>query len=629
MSPNPRRDHPSATEQSEMQNAALERHADSKDLLNLVANQAAANPAAPALVAGDLTMTYGELDRRSNQLAHHLIALGAGPECIVAICLRRSPEAVACALAVLKTGGAFLPLDPTYPAERLGLMLSDAQPQVLITSQNLSGQVPVTVPEIVYLENDAAEIDHRPAEAPRISPAPENLAYVIYTSGSTGQPKGVEITHKSLLNLLLWHNREFGVTSSDRASHLAGVGFDAAIWEVWPYLAAGASLHLPDEATRVSPEQLRDWLVAERITISFLPTALAERVMSLEWPGHAALRFLLTGADTLHRYPTVGLPFELVNNYGPTECTVVATSGRVPPGLRSDGRPTIGRPIADTQIYILDEALRQVAPGMAGELYIGGVGVARGYRNLPELTAERFIRDPFSSDPGARLYKTGDKATYLSDGQIAYLGRIDEQIKMLGYRIEPNEIIAALDRHPAIESSVVVARGGAASDEKRLVAYVTFRRGDRPAAAELADFIRKDLPDYMVPHLFAQLEALPLTVNGKVDRAALPDPSAENTLRDEAFIAPRTPIEERLVAVLTTLLHLDEVSVNDNFFMLGGHSLLGTQLIATLRSAFSVDLSLRTLFDSPTIAELAGEIERMMPGKVDQTTAAEVRKLPA
>src|SRR5207248_877016 len=285
-----------------------------------------------------------------------------------------------------------------------------------------------------------------------------HLAYVIYTSGSTGQPKGVEITHASLLNLIAWHRTEFAVTPTDRASHLASVGFDAAVWEVWPYLTAGASLHLPDANTRVSPEQLRDWLVKEQITISFLPTALAEHVMALEWPTQTALRFLLTGADTLHRYPTSSLPFELVNNYGPTECTVVATSGRVRPEIDAKGLPTIGRPIANTSIYILDENLREVSPGAEGELCIGGVGVARGYLNRDELTSEKFIADRFSLERGAKLYRTGDLARYLDNGEIAYLGRVDEQIKILAYRIEPAEVERVLNRHSAIKSSVVVAR---------------------------------------------------------------------------------------------------------------------------------------------------------------------------
>jgi acyl-coenzyme A synthetase/AMP-(fatty) acid ligase/acyl carrier protein len=427
---------------------------------------------------------------------------------------------------------------------------------------------------------------------------------------------------------VFWHQREFDVTPRDRASHLAGVGFDAAVWEVWPYLSAGASLHLPDDDTRISPALLRDWLVQQEISISFLPTTLAERVMTLDWPKESALRFLLTGADTLHQYPNTELPFQLVNNYGPTECAVVATSGRVLPKDQFNGLPTIGRPISNTTVYLLDENLQPVPAGTSGELYIGGSGVARGYLNRPDLTAERFIRDPFSTEIGARLYKTGDLASWRSDGELAFLGRTDEQIKILGHRIEPNEIVAVLDRHPSIRSSVVVARGQECR-EKQLAAYIVLSNGNPPATSDLRTFLQSALPDYMVPTAFVQLDALPLTPNGKVDRAALPEPDPENTLRDDPFTAPSTPIEQRLAKILTMLLNLNEVSINDNFFLLGGHSLLGTQLIGKIRGAFGVELPLRTLFDTPTIAELSTEIERLIFARVESMSDAEVDSLLA
>jgi amino acid adenylation domain-containing protein len=593
----------------------------------MVAIQAAATPNAPAVVANGEVLTYAELDRRANQLANRLIALGVKPETIVARCLDRSPESVMCTLAVLKAGGAYLPLDPKYPTERLAFMLNDAQPRVLITGKDFSEEFPQGSWSVVDIDLDQ-EIEQGSVEAPSNNVKKDQLAYVIYTSGSTGQPKGVEITHGSLMNLVMWHQREFQVNANDRASHLASVGFDAAVWETWPYLTAGASLHLPDENTRVSPALLRDWLVANQITMTFLPTALAEAIMILDWPAQTALRFLLTGADTLHRYPKGNLPFELVNNYGPTECTVVATSGRVKSEPRSGGLPTIGRPIDNTEVYILDENLQQVPPGTAGELYIGGAGVARGYLNQPDLSAKKFVCDPFSADPGARLYRTGDMARYLEAGDIAYLGRADEQIKMFGYRIELTEIEAAIDRHPAIASSVVMARGSA-RDEKRLTAYLRMRNGTTPAAAELRDFLRASLPDYMLPSLFVKIETLPLTANGKIDRAALPEPRIENSLRDEKFVAPRSPIESRLGKILGSLLNLNEVSVNDNFFLIGGHSLLGTQLIVKIRSAFGVDLPLRTLFEAPTIADLSNEIERLITARVESMSEDEALALLA
>src|SRR5712692_4900396 len=455
---------------------------------DLVAAQAALRPNCQAIVSGSEALSFADLDRRANRLANYLIALGVGPETIVGLCLNRSTESVVCALAVFKAGGAYLPMDPAYPVERLRFMLDDASPRVLITREDLGEELSCGQWIVVNIDTDQ-NIEACSSDAPKMTVTADPLAYVIYTSGSTGQPKGVEVTHESLLNLVNWHTHEFAVTSQDKASHLAGVGFDAAVWELWPYLTAGASLHLPDETTRVSPELLRDWLVASQITISFLPTALAEPVMILDWPPTAPLRYLLTGADTLHRYPTDNLPFELVNNYGPTECTVVATSGRVQIGAGTIGLPAIGRPIDNTTVYILDKNLQQVSRGKSGELYVGGVGVARGYLNRPELTAEKFISDPFSAEPGARLYRTGDLARYLDDRQIAYLGRIDEQIKILGHRIEPNEIEAMLDRHPAIASSVIIARG-AACDEKRLAAYLVMSNGTTPAAADLRGFLQ-------------------------------------------------------------------------------------------------------------------------------------------
>ena len=598
-----------------------------RNVAELVSAHAAAAPKAIAITDDGRVMTYGELDGRANRLANYLIELGVGPEAIVGLCLDRSLLSVVSALAVLKSGGAFLPLDPAYPIERLLFMLNDAQPSVVITLDADAKNISRGRWKVLSIDGNET-YENYSADVPATTFSSEQLAYVIYTSGSTGQPKGVEITHAGLLNLIAWHRTEFSVTPSDRASHLASVGFDAAVWEVWPYLTAGASLHLPDETTRVSPEQLRDWLVKERIAISFLPTALAERVMALEWPRQTALRFLLTGADTLHRYPASSLPFELVNNYGPTECTVVATSGRVRPDIDAKGLPTIGRPIANTSVYILDENLREVQPGAEGELCIGGVGVARGYLNRAELTAEKFIPDPFSLEPDARLYRTGDLARYLDNGEIAYLGRVDEQINILGYRIEPAEIERVLNRHSAIESSVVVARG-IFGEERRLVAYLVMSNGPVPTPLELRRLVTSELAQYMAPSIFVRLDKLPTMPNGKVDRLALPEPDVDNTLRDERFIAPRTAIEKRLAMILSSVLNLNEVSVNDNFFLLGGHSLLGTQLLARVRSTFGIDLTLRALFESPTIAELSREIENLIIARVESMSEEEALLLLA
>jgi amino acid adenylation domain-containing protein len=582
----------------------------------LLSNQAEATPHALAVAAGTDSLTYRELNSRANRLAHYLQNCGVGPEEVVGLCLERSLELVVAALGVLKAGGAYLPFDAAAPAARVASLLADSQASVLITTRAIADRLPAVSSRVLAIDAESAAIAQHPSHSPSVEFRPENLAYVIYTSGSSGEPKGVEITHQSLSNLVSWHQDAFGVTPSDRATQLASPGFDAAAWELWPYLTAGASVHVVDRLTIVAPAELRDWLVSQRITISFVPTALAEQLIALHWPTPVALRFLLTGADTLRHYPPGNLPFALVNNYGPTECTVVATSGTVPPASCPDSAPSIGRPIPNTQIYILDKNQQKVSAQVAGELYIAGMGLARGYRNRPDLTAQRFVRNPFSSQPGSRMYRTGDLASYLPDGQIAFFGRVDDQIKILGYRIEPNEIATALDKHPAVQVSVVVSREDVPG-EKRLVAYVCLAPDSEVTERELSSFMAKSLPAYMVPSAFVRVTSFPLTVNGKIDRSALPAPDATNTLRDRIIIAPRTLVEERLSEILCGLLHLDSLSMEDNFFMLGGHSLLGTQLIARIRDMFDVEITLRVLFDNATVAGISSEIERLILAKLN------------
>ena len=570
-----------------------------------VAIQAAETPDAIAVTDATETLTYRELACRAGRLADALRAFEVGPDMVVAICLERSAAFVVAALGVLQAGAAYLPIDPAAPPDRLEFMLEDAAPRVTVTESRLATRLPYGA----WPRLDVHEVTVGPGQpaARHDVVKPEHLAYVIYTSGSTGRPKGVEITHGSLANLVTWHRRAFGVTADDRAPLYASPAFDAAVWEIWPYLVSGASLHLPPDAARTDPEALRDWLVAHSITIGFVPTPIAERLMALPWPMWTPLRTLLTGADTLHRYPPDGLPFTLINNYGPTECTVVTTSGPVEPEPFGETLPTIGRPIDNVDVLVLDDTLSPVPPGAAGELYIGGVGLARGYRGRPDLTAERFVAHP--DDAGARLYRTGDRVRLLGDGRVAFLGRVDDQVKIRGYRVEPDEIAAALGAQAGVQACAVVAReddGG----ERRLVAYVVAAAGAALGREALAAALRRSLPDYMVPATFVALPTLPLTTNGKVDRAALPAPDASNMLRDGEVVAPRSEVETELAAILSTLLGVEEVSVQDNFFLLGGHSLLGTQLIVRVREVFGVELSLRTLFDAPTIADLATEIER-------------------
>jgi len=530
------------------------------------------------------------------------------------------------ALAIWKAGGAYVPMDPAYPRERLRFMLEDAQAAILVTDASLAAAWPDGKWEVVDISGRQAASGAD--EAPDVETTPADLAYVIYTSGSTGRPKGVEITHRGLANLVSWHRQAFSVSSSDRASYVAGLGFDAAVWDLWPYLATGASLHLPDELTRTSAEPLRDWLVAQNITISFVPTPLAEQLVRLEWPRHSALRLMLTGGDTLHRYPPAGLPFTLVNNYGPTECTVVATSGPVLPNEDAATRPPMGRPITNTEILLLDDRLQRVPPGTPGEIHIGGAGVARGYRNLPDLTRKKFIPHPFSAAPADRLYKTGDLASELPDGQFAFLGRIDDQIKIRGYRIEPSEIVTVLNRHESIRESLVAAKPQSSGD-RQLVAYVVLNAGASPRHTALRAFLGEYLPDYMLPAAFVRLEAFPLTAHGKIDRAALPEPTPENTLADDFSEASASPVESRLTGILSTLLGVKGVTLDDNFFQIGGHSLLGAQVLTRVRDTFGVELSLRSLFDHPTARGMSAEIEHLIFAKLQASGDDEARRLLA
>ncbi len=594
----------------------------------LVAAQATIWPDAVAAVLGKALLSYKELNQRADRLACFLQSVGVGPDVVVGIHMKRSLAMIVAALAIMKAGGAYLPLDPNYPIERLIFMLKDAQAPVLLTAECLRNALPARPEQVVVLDSEG-RLTREAASRPVANNAEAgNLAYVIYTSGSTGQPKGVEVTHRSLSNLVSWHRRAFKVSTADRASQLSALGFDAAVWEIWPYLTAGARIHLADAVAINEPVAVRDWLSSEGITISFLPTPLAEQIMTLEWPAKSSLRLLLTGADTLHHYPRRKLPFVLVNNYGPTECAVVATSGTVLPDEHPDRLPSIGRPIDNVQMFILNEQMQRVPVGESGEICIGGAGLARGYRNRLDLTAEKFVRNPFGLDPHGRLYKTGDLGRYLPDGQIEFLGRADEQIKIRGFRIEPAEIVKVLDENPGVRASVVVARE-IAPGAKRLIAYFVPAAKAVPTHTELRNSIATRLPEYMVPGTFVKLEALPLNSSGKVDRGALPAPTTENTLRDDTFIAPRTPVEERLASMLAPLLGLDKVSVEDNFFLLGGHSLLGTQLIARVRDAFGVELTLRALFDAPTVAKLSAQVEGLLLARLEAMSEAEAERLLA
>jgi len=584
----------------------------------MVARRAAENPAALAVSGVRGELTYGELNRRANQLAHYLREIGVRREVVVGLYLDRSPAMAIAALAILKAGGAYLPLDPIHPAERLAFMVQDAQAAVLVSGSRQMEGFPSGDWQIVTVDGDAQKIFGQPETEIESGVDAEDLAYIIYTSGSTGQPKGVELVHGGLSNLVGWHQRAFQVTAADRASAQSTLGFDAAVWELWAYLAAGASLHFPDDSVRNDANAMRDWMVSRQITISFVATAIAERLLRVEWPAETRLRCLLTGADTLKTYPPERLPFVFVNNYGPTECTVVSTSGVVPVRGSASEAPSIGSPIDGVEIYILDEEKRPVRDGAAGEIYVAGANMGRGYRGRPDLTSERFVENPFHR--GARMYRTGDVGRWLPNGDIAFLGRVDEQIKVRGYRVEPTEVATVLGRHSAIESCLVTASENLPG-EKQLVAYVVPAKGAQLSARVLREFLLERLPDYMVPSAFVRIASVPVTAQGKVNRAALPAVNG-NRLSDEVYVEPRTMVEEELVKILGPLLKLDRVGVNDNFFLLGGHSLLGTQVIARVSETFGVDLTLLKLFDHPTVSEMAAEIETLILAKVEQASAA-------
>ncbi|MBC1223946.1 amino acid adenylation domain-containing protein [Nostoc sp. UCD121] len=568
----------------------------SKCIHELFEEQVEKTPYAIAVVYEDESLTYQQLNDRANQLAHYLRSLGVKPEALVGICIERSPLMVVGLLGILKAGGAYVPLDPAYPQERLAFMLADAQVSVLLTQESLVTTLPPHQARVVCL--DSATFSAIAENLPH-TVTTDNLAYVIYTSGSTGRPKGVQIEHRGLLNLVFWHQQAFAVSSLDRVTQVAGVAFDACGWEIWPYLTAGASIHFPNDETRLDPEQLRDWLLSKAITISFLPTPMAEKILSLNWSVNAALRTLLTGGDQLHQYPSTSHPFEVVNNYGPTENTVVATSGTVPKRQQAYLPPAIGRAIANTQVYILDSLLQPVPIGVTGELYISGESLARGYLHRPDLTAERFIHNPFA--PEGRLYRTGDLVRYQADGNIEFLGRIDNQVKIRGFRIELSEIEATLTQHPQVRDAVAIAREDIPG-VKSLAVYI-IPEITQPTSNELRLFLKSKLPSYMIPASFTFLEVLPITPNGKVDRRALPVPEFESD-ESTGFVSPHTHTQEVLAKIWRDVLLLKQVGIHDNFFELGGDSIISMQIIAKANQA-GLKLTPKQLFQHQTIAELA------------------------
>lgn len=582
----------------------------------LVARRAAAHPEGVAAVGSGGPLTYGDLDARATQLGSALRGAGVGPECVVAVVMERSPAMLVALLGVLKSGAAYVPIDPGCPADRLAFMLTDTGTPVVLTHASVRDRIPEGAPAVWCLDGEHDRLANGPTgELPAAIP-PDGLAYVIYTSGSTGQPKGVEVTHRGLLNLVRWHNRRYAITADDRATQIANVAFDASVWEIWPYLAAGASVSFPGADTTSEPAALWRWMAAERITVAFVPTPLAEAMLREPPSSGLALRALLTGGDRLQRGPSFRLPFAVVNHYGPTENSVVTTCGDVEVAGPGDPPPPIGRPIDNVRAYVLDRRQQPVPIGIPGELYIGGPSLARGYLRRPHLTAERFVPNPFDIGGDSRLYRTGDVVRYLPDGNLQFLGRNDEQVKVRGFRIELGEIEQVLRQHPAVREAIVIVREYGPGD-RRLLGYLTLRDPGAAGEALLADIrssARQKLPEYMVPAAILVLDALPLTANGKLDRRALPDPEIARRDRAEEVESPRNSQEQALADVWARVLHVERVGIHENFFDLGGDSILSLQIVGGAAER-GLRLTPRQIFEHPTIAELAALVPAVAPAE--------------
>ncbi|MEE1825256.1 amino acid adenylation domain-containing protein [Streptomyces sp. BE20] len=574
--------------------------------------QARRHPEAEAVRFEGRGLTYGELNRRANRLAHRLLRLGVGRDVVVGVGLERSPELVVALLAVLKAGGAYLPLDPGLPPARLEHMVRDARVPVLLTRREELGRLPAAEAEVLCVEEFEAAPGGEPDDDPQVAVDGEDLAYVIYTSGSTGTPKGVMNVHAGIRNRLLWMQDAYGLDATDRVLQKTPFSFDVSVWEFfWP-LTTGATLVVARPEGHRDGGYLARTIREERVTtVHFVPSMLQ---VFLQEPVEecTTLRRVVCSGEALPRDLQdrflARSRARLYNLYGPTEAAVDVTHWTCTP---EDGRRPvpIGRPIANTRVYVLDGSLRPVPVGVPGELHLGGRGLARGYLNRPGLTAERFVRDPFDADPGARLYRTGDLARFREDGALEFLGRLDHQVNLRGFRIEPGEIEAVLTAHPAVREAVVTARPHRGGD-LRLVAHLTARGPGAPDPAELAGHLRRHLPAYMVPAVFEVLDALPLTPSGKVDRAALPEPSGGRPEPGARFTAPAAGLEHTLAGLWCAVLGVERVGAHDNFFDLGGHSLLMAELRSLLASDAGHRVSMVELFQHPTVASLAAYLSR-------------------
>jgi amino acid adenylation domain-containing protein len=571
----------------------------------LVAARAARTPDAIAVVMDDQSITFRELNARANRLAHRLRALGVGADTLVGLCLERSPELVVGLLGVLKAGGAYVPIDPSYPAARIAFMLEDARVSVLLTQQDLREDLPQSGARVVCLDSDWEDIENERSEDPERGARGANLAYVIYTSGSTGRPKGVQVTHAALANFLMSMAQVLGPSAQDTLLAVTTLSFDIAGLELYLPLIQGGTVRLASRGDAQDAARLRALLDDPAVTYLQATPATWRMLLDAGWPGRKRLT-LLCGGEALPRDLADRLLDKgdgLWNLYGPTETTIWSSAAKVEPG---DGPVPIGRPIANTRMYVLDARLRPVPVGVTGELYIGGAGLARGYLDRAGLTAERFLPDPVGPTPGSRIYRTGDLARWRNDGALECLGRFDHQVKIRGFRIELGEIETALRKHDSVREAVVVARPDSAG-ELTLVGYIV--ADPAPSPAELRGLLFETLPDYMVPTAFVALNELPLMPNGKIDRKALPDPDQARLTGETPYVAPRGPVEEGLAEIWAEVLGRERVGVEDNFFDLGGHSLMAAQVLARLRDTFGVELPLRDLFENLTVAGQARRIE--------------------
>ena len=581
-------------------------------------------PDAIAVIFEDRQLSYGELNRRANQLAHQLRTWGVGPETLVGICLRRSPEMIVALLGVLKAGGAYVPLDPTYPPERLAFMLADSHMPVLLTQAHLLPQLPEPPAQIICLDADRQTLATQPEKNPVSLVTPDNLAYVIYTSGSTGHPKGVQIPQRALSNFLNAMRRQPGLTDRDTLLAVTTLSFDIAALELFLPLTVGARLVIVSREVASDGQQLLEQLIQTGATVMQATPATWQLLLAAGWQEAHGLK-ILCGGQALP--PALAQQLlergaGLWNLYGPTETTIWSTIYQVE---AVEGSAPIGRPIANTELYILDARLQPVPIGVTGDLYLGGHGLARGYLNRPDLTAERFIPHPFSQTSNARLYKTGDLARYRADGNLEFLGRVDHQVKIRGFRIELGEIEATLSQHPAIREAAALAWATERTpDDQRLAAYVVANRQPPPSNQELRNDLATKLPDYMLPSAFIWLEALPLTPNGKVDRQALPPLDQARSASVGKYTAPRNPVELQLVQIWEDILDIRPIGVRDNFFDLGGHSLLAVRLMAQIQERFHQNIPLVALFRGATVEQLAGLLSQQSDS-LSQTALVEIQ----